>query len=181
MFINHLTKHDWLEASLLLIWSFDHAAAPPIALQQSLLVGKGDDASPDVGPGLVSSSEHRNDVWPIAYATVSPNSTTASQNLPATNVSESSSPDADSGLMGAGHNQSFPAGSCAASTSLCTPSPHTPEIALDPPHLMNSHSFDRRTHWACKKCTLVNECKRKKCLACRAVDPARPIKRIRAL
>jgi len=133
------------------------------------------------GKGLVPSSEHRNDVWPISYATVSPNSTTASQDLPAAKVSQSSSPDDDSGLMVSGHNQSFPAESCAASTSLCTPSPHTPEIALDPPRLMNSYSFDQRTHWACKKCTLVNECKRKKCLACRAVDPARPIKRIRAL
>ena len=74
---NHLKNKDWLEASLLFVWSFDHAAAPPTALQQHLLIGNVEMQAPDVGPGLKTSGGHR-DGWPIAGATVpaSPKTTT---------------------------------------------------------------------------------------------------------
>ena len=172
---NHLKNKDWLEASLLFVWSFDHAAAPPTALQQRLLTGNVEMQASDVGPGLKTSG-HR-DGWPIAGATVpaSPKTTTLSQNLlagPLTQSQHSSNPDADFGFMDSGDTVTLETAS--------PPDPHADQSrnihAVDPPCLVEDTA-----HWACPRCTLVNEHKRRKCIVCFAVDPTRPIKRHRAL
>jgi len=48
-------------------------------------------------------------------------------------------------------------------------------------HFPDEHAFCRATDWQCRRCTLVNEKKRRKCKVCFGVDPARPIKRTREI
>lgn len=182
---NHLKNKDWLEASLLFMWSFDHAAAPPRALQQPLLIGNVEMQAPDVGPGLKSSGGHR-DGWPIAGATVpaSPETTTLPQNLLAGHLTQSqhsSNPDADFGFMHSGDTVIL--------ETAPPPAPNADQShihAVDPPRLVDPNRFVQcdkveTAHWACSRCTVVNERKRRKCIVCFAVDPTRPIKRHRAL